>query len=148
MPTKKATKVQPKTETAQVNAEQKKSRISLKGAVLTLSIIFFIIWISIGSFVLVVIVQSVRQGAFAGLFSAPQSTPESVSAQAPSQTLIPGIGLVDVNCVKQALPADSIQKLVSESNSSSLTDDEKTKLEPCILQKEAASSSPSESPSK
>ncbi len=148
MPAKKATKVQPKTETAKINVEQKKSRLSLKGITLTLGTIFFIIWILIGSFVLVVIVQSVRQGAFAGLFSAPQSTPESVSAQAPSQTLIPGVGLVNVDCVEKALSADSIQKLVSEGNASSLTADEKTKLEPCILQKEAASPSTSESPSK
>lgn len=143
MPTKKVKKEQPKTEVAKTDVEQKKPKLSLKGVLLTLSTIFFVIWILIGSFVLVVIVQSVRQGAFAGLFSAPQSTPASVSAQAPSQTLIPGVGLVDVNCVKQALSSESIQKIVSEGNASSLTADEKAKLEPCILQKEAASPNPS-----
>jgi hypothetical protein len=143
MPTKKVKKEPPKTEIAKTDVEQKKLRLSLKGISLTLSIIFFIIWISIGAFLLVVIVQSLRQGAFAGLFSAPQSTPASANSQEASQTLIPGVGLVDVNCVKQALSTDSIQKIVSEGNTSSLTADEKTKLEPCILQKEASSPSPS-----
>lgn len=143
MPTKKVTKVQPKAETAKINAEQKKSRLSLKGVSLTLSIIFFIIWILIGVFVLVVIVQSTRQGAFAGLFGAPQSVPTSAGSQEAAQTLIPGIGLVDVACVKQALSQDSIQKIVSSGDISSLSADEKAKLEPCILQKEAASPSPS-----
>jgi len=143
MPTKKVTKVQPKEQTVKIAVEQKKSKLSLKSVTLTLSVIFFIIWIVIGSFLLIVIVQSLRQGAFAGLFSAPQSTPTSAGSQAASQTLIPGVGLVDVNCVKQALSTDSIQKIVSEGNTSSLTADEKTKLEPCILQKEASSPSPS-----
>lgn len=142
MPAKKVTKEQPKTESAKTGIELKKAKFSLKGAVITLSIIFFIIWILIGSFVLVVIVQSVRQGVFAGLFSTPQSAPASASSQTPSQTLLPGVGLVDVGCVKQALSTSSIQKIVTDGNASSLTADEKTKLEPCIVQKEASSPSP------
>ncbi len=143
MPTKKATKVQPKDQTNKIVVEQKKSRLSLKSITFSLSIIFFLIWIVIGAFLLVVIVQSLRQGAFAGLFSSPQSTPTSAGSQEASQTLIPGIGLVDVNCVKQAISTDSIQKIVSEGSTSSLSAEEKTKLEPCILQKEASSPSPS-----
>ncbi len=150
MPAKKVTKT--KKEVSPLlklpSSPKRKISVNFKAVGLTLAIIYLVIWILIGAFVGLVIIQSLRQGAFAGLFGPRVAVPTSDNSQAASQTIIPGIGLVDVACVKQALPQDTIQKIVTSGDASSLTADEKTKLEPCILQKEAASPSPSASPSK
>jgi len=148
MPAKKITKEKSEKVLAK-SARAIKERISInfKAVALTLAIIYLITWILIGVFVGLVIILSLRQGAFAGLFG---SRPATVSEgnQSAAQTIIPGVGLVDVACVKQALPQETIQKIITTGNTSALTEDEKAKLEPCIIQKEAASPSPSPSPSK
>ncbi len=149
MPAKKVTKEKKESSSLKVSPVAPKKRISInfKTVILTLAFVYLIIWILIGAFVGLVIIQSLRQGAFAGLFGS-RPAPAADTSQASSQTIIPGIGLVDVACVKQALPQETIQKIVTAQDASGLTDDEKKKLEPCVLQKEAASPSPSASPSK
>ena len=108
----------------------------------TLEIIFYIVWIIIGLVVLVVIVQSFRQGAFAPLFAGPQQPQQQV--QAPTETDLPGIGKINIACVQEALSDEGIQKIVQGKGTASLTDEEKARLEPCIIEKEAT---PSPSPS-
>lgn len=109
-----------------------------------LSIIYYIIWIPVGLFFLWFIVANFRVGAFDQLMSAKKSDLAQTQEQSiPAETAIPGIGRVDVACVQSSLQEDAIVKIVREKSTASLTDDEKAKLEPCIVEREQASSSPS-----
>ena len=109
-----------------------------------LAAIYLVIWILIGIFFLIFIYGNWRQGAFSGLFSKPQAPQNQV--QAPVETDLPGVGKVNIACVQNSLSTDAIQKLVQNGNTSTLTDDEKAKLEPCITQKEEATPSTSPTP--
>lgn len=98
-----------------------------------LSVIFYIIWIVVGIALLLIIYGNFKQGAFKGLFSTPQPPPQ---VEAPSETSIPGIGKVNIACVQSALTPETIQKVLSDGNTSKLTAEEKTKFEPCIVEAE------------
>ena len=99
-----------------------------------LAAIYFVIWILIGLFFLTFIYGNWKQGAFKGLFAkAPQA---SEQVQAPTETSLPGVGKVNISCVQSSLSSEAIQKLVTDGSTKNLTDEEKAKLEPCIIQKE------------
>ncbi|OGE11066.1 hypothetical protein A3A60_03290 [Candidatus Curtissbacteria bacterium RIFCSPLOWO2_01_FULL_42_26] len=112
-----------------------------------LAAIYLVIWILIGIFFLIFIYGNWKQGAFKELLAKPQPVPQQ-QTQAPVETNLPGVGMVNINCVQSSLSTDAIQKLVQSGDTSKLTDDEKAKLEPCIIQKEEAAPSTSPSPSK
>ncbi len=116
---------------------------ALKGSNVYLSTIFLILWIVIGIFALLVIVQSVKQGLLSGLFA--KSRPAQTQTQPQTEAQLPGIGMVNIACVQQALSQESIQKILQDGSASGLTDQEKSKLDPCIVAKESAT--PSASPS-
>jgi hypothetical protein len=99
-----------------------------------LTTIFLLLWIFIGIFGSLVVIQSVKQGFLKGVFSSSVQTPASAS-QAPAQTEadLPGVGRVNIACVQQALSSDAIQKVLTAGNTDGLTDTEKTKLAPCIV---------------
>ena len=111
-----------------------------------LGIIFYVIWILIGIFFILFIIANFRQGTFRGLFSTP-TTEQQQPVQAPTETTIPGIGKVNIACVQNALSSEAIQKILKEGNTSTLTEEEKTAFEPCIVEKETPSS-PSPTPGK
>lgn len=106
-----------------------------------LSVVFYIIWIVIGLLFLLFIWTNIRQGAFRGLFGGPAATAPG-QVQTPTETVLPGVGKVNISCVQQALSAETIQKILQESSTSTLTDEEKAQLEPCIVEKEEATPSP------
>ena len=106
----------------------------------SLQTIFYIVWILIGLFVALIIILSYRQGAFTPLFTTPQQPQQQT--QPPTETTLPGIGKVNIACVQQALTEEAITKIVQEQNTDSLTDEEKAKLEPCIVEKESPQPSP------
>ena len=124
--------------------ENKKSAlIKIK---IALSLLFNIIWIIIGIFILIFIWANFKQGAFKGLLSgAPQQEAPS-AAQAPTETDLPGVGKVNIECVQNSLSQESIQKLLTDGGTSNFTAEENEKLDPCIVAKEEAT--PAESPSK
>ena len=93
-------------------------------------------WIVIGLFFILLIVANIRQGVFRQLF-APQQTPPSV--QTPTETTLSGIGKVDIECIQSALSNEAIGKIIQDTNTAHLTDEEKAKLEPCIVEKEQTS---------
>jgi len=112
-----------------------------------LATIFFVIWILIGLFMLLFIYGNIKRGAFKGLLSnAPAQQQAPQQTEAPTETAIPGVGKVNISCV-QALGNETIQKIVT-SGTKDLTDDEKSKFEPCIVEKEEATpaSSPAQKP--
>src|SRR3989344_7602716 len=101
-----------------------------------LSVIFYIIWIVVGIALLLIIYGNFKQGAFKGLFSPAPAPP--AQTQAPAETTLPGIGNVNIACVQSALTTEAIQKIVKDGNTSNLTDEEKAKFEPCIMEAEQA----------
>ncbi len=66
-----------------------------------------------------------------GIFSKTQ-TPVS-QTQPQTEADLPGVGKVNIACTEQALSQDAIQKVMTKGDTSVLTADEKTKLEPCIV---------------
>lgn len=123
---------------ARVNLAERLQKVNIY-----LATIFLLLWIFVGLFASLVVVQSLRQGFLKGVFSAPQSTPVSQSQQQ-TEADLPGVGKVNIACTEQALSQDSLQKILTSGDTSALTADEKTKLEPCIVA--PASATPSASP--
>lgn len=111
-----------------------------------LSIIFYVIWIPVGIFFLWFIVANFKLGAFDQLMKprTSQNQPTAQTPQTPAETIVPGVGKVNVNCVQTNLPEEVIIKIVQDKGTQNLTDDEKSKLEPCII--EAEQSTPEASP--
>ncbi len=141
MPAKKSeTATSSASSASQTRARGSKSVFSILHGLL--STIFYIIWILIGLFMLLFIYGNFKQGAFRGLLkAAPTAQPQQM--QAPTETAIPGIGKVNIDCVQKSLTPQEIQKVVQTGDSSKLTADEKAKLDPCIVQKEEATPSAS-----
>ncbi len=104
------------------------------------SVFFYFIWILIGLFVLLFIYANFKQGAFNGLFS-PRPPQQQAQVQPPAETSLPGIGKVNIQCVQSSLSKEAIAKIVETGDASKLTADEKSKLDPCITQKEEATPS-------
>ena len=108
-----------------------------------LSTLFYIVWLLIGAFFLLIIWGQINQGALRSISGRP-STQQTPQVQAPAETDLPGVGRVDIACVQQSLTQEALQKLIAAGNTSTLTPEEKSKLDPCIV--EAESVSPSASP--
>lgn len=134
----------PSLPTQGVKLPKIKVKPTLKGTVASLSIMFFVVWIIIGLFIGLLMVQGLKRGVFDNLLFSPAASADS-TVQPSSQTdaNLPGIGLVNVSCVREALSQETIQKLVESQDVSALNADEKAKLEPCIVEKEEATASPS-----
>lgn len=105
-----------------------------------LMIVFAIEWIVIGLFFLLFIYSNVRQGAIKALLTPPVQQ-EQAAPVPKTEAVLPGIGKVKIDCVETALSQEAIGKLL-QSGTSALTDDEKAKFEPCVIEKEQASPSP------
>lgn len=105
-----------------------------------LATIFLLVWILVGLFALLVVAQSLKQGFLNGFTGSSSQAPQT---QAPTQTEadLPGVGTVNISCTEQALSQTAIQKIVQSGDTSGLTADEKTKLEPCIVAKTTATPS-------
>lgn len=118
-----------------------------KKIVLILASIFFIIWILIGIFILLVIIQGFRQGTYQQYLN-PQKrdTAQDPQSQAPNEVALPGIGTVNVECVQTSISTESISKLVETGSTDSLEGEEKAKFEKCIVEKDTSSPATSTAP--
>ena len=98
--------------------------------------LFYFIWILIGLFFLLIIFGQIRQGALQSVIgnSGAQSTQVG---QVPTETDLPGVGKVNIACVQSSLSAEAVQKLVASSNASTLTEEERASLAPCIVEAES-----------
>lgn len=110
----------------------------IQGLLTYSSLAFFLVWLAIGIFLLLVIVQGLRRGAYEGLLSAGRPTPMPTEAPQ-TEADLPGIGRVNIACVQQALSPNSLQKIIQERKIDVLQGDERTKFEACIVQRETAS---------
>ncbi|KKS13805.1 MAG: hypothetical protein UU67_C0016G0018 [Candidatus Daviesbacteria bacterium GW2011_GWB1_41_5] len=99
-----------------------------------LAAVFFVIWIFIGIFVLLLLADGFKRGAYQGLFGKQSQPQQTQVPQPPTDVDLPGIGKVDVECAQSALADESIQKIVTEESTKSLTDDEKASFEKCIVE--------------
>lgn len=113
-----------------------------------LSIVFYIVWIPVGIFFIWFIIANFRLGAFDQLMKPKQATPveSQASSQVPEETTVPGVGKVNINCVQTSLSENTIMKMVQDRGTQNLTDDEKSKLEPCIVEKATPDPNASASP--
>jgi hypothetical protein len=100
-----------------------------------LAVLFYSIWILIGVFFLLVIVGQIRQGALSSIVGSPAQS-QVPQVEVPTETNLPGIGKVNIECVQNNLDQTVIQKLVQEGVSA-LTEEEKEKLTPCIVEAES-----------
>ena len=99
-----------------------------------LATVFFIIWILIGLFVLLILADGIKRGAYQGLLGRQNQQQESQAPQVPTDVDLPGIGKVNVECAQSTLNDESIQKIVSEKSTKSLASDEKASFEKCIVE--------------
>lgn len=127
---------------AKLNPKKETKTVWPPKFLVVLATIFLAIWIIVGLFFLMVIVSQIRQGFFKGLFAKSQSQP-TASQQPPQEANLPGIGKVNIDCVQKALSSESIQKILQEQSSNSLSDDDKAKLDTCVLEKAQESPQPS-----
>ncbi|HLA03620.1 MAG TPA: hypothetical protein VJ065_00110 [Patescibacteria group bacterium] len=99
-----------------------------------LATVFFIIWILIGLFVLLILADGIKRGAYQGLLGRQNQQQESQVPQAPADVDLPGIGKINVECAQSTLSDESIQKIVTEESTKSLTAEEKASFEKCIVE--------------
>lgn len=108
-----------------------------------LATVFLTIWIIVGLFFLLVIASQIRQGIFSGLFAKPQSPQTTTQPQTPKEADLPGVGKVNIDCVRSALSEESIGKIIEEGNASSLSSEDQEKLDKCVVGKAPESPQPS-----
>ena len=99
-----------------------------------LAAVFFVIWILIGIFVLLLLADGFKRGAYQGLFGRQSQEQQTQAPQMPTDVDLPGIGKVNVECAQSALTDESIQKIVAEESTKSLTADEAASFEKCIVE--------------
>ena len=114
----------------------------LKSIKAILAIVFFLIWIPVGLFFLLFVYGNFRQGAFKYLLGGqpPAQQQQQQTNQPPAETTLPGVGVVNIGCVQSSLKPETLQKLTQPDGVSLLTAEEKSLLEPCIVQPETAAS--------
>lgn len=99
-----------------------------------LAAVFFVIWILIGIFVLLILADGFKRGAYQGLFGKQSQQQQAQTPQPPSEVDLPGIGKINVECAQSTLTDESIQKIVTEESTESLTEAEKASFEECIVE--------------
>ena len=123
--------------TKEPESKKKSMSFNLDKVSKILSVAFFAIWILVGVFALLVILQGFRQGAYSNLLSFKEtpsvSDTEVPQIESPSTVNLEGIGAVDVACAQSALSGATIQKLVESKDINTLTAEERTKFEPCLV---------------
>jgi len=99
-----------------------------------LAVVFFVIWILIGIFVLLLLADGFKRGAYQGLFGRQSQEQQTQTTQPPQDVELPGIGKVNVECAQSSLTDESIQKIVTEESTKSLNAEEKANFEKCIVE--------------
>lgn len=115
-----------------------------RGVFIAMIVVSMALWIFLGSIFSIFIIQVARQGSLEKLLTArtqqtnqveQQARPQQQTQQQPAEANIPGVGKVNINCVKGALSDEAIRKVIVAGNTSVLSAEEKTRFEPCITAK-------------
>src|SRR3990172_13398803 len=115
-----------------------------KALFILLAVVSMIIWIFVGGAISLFIIQAARQGTLErALGTSVQGSrqvqeekvqqPQQTQQPQPTEANIPGVGRVNIVCVKNALSDTSIKNLVVAESVSVLTADEKTRFEKCLI---------------
>lgn len=108
--------------------------VAVPKVMMILAAVFLVTWTLIGLSILTLLVQGQRKGAFLGLANPPTTQGQGqAQQQVPTETVLPGVGKVNIACVQSALSPESIQKLVSAGDASFLEGEEKTEFEACLV---------------
>jgi len=112
--------------------------LNWRGIKTTLAIIFYLQWILIGLFFLLLIYGQIRQGVIQSILGQPATSQTVQDSQIPTETSLPGVGLVNIECVQNTLSDETIQKILTDGTTNTLTEEERTSLQPCIVEPEAS----------
>ena len=127
------------TQPSKVSVQVKVKNLNFFGKLYKLDLILLtvalLIWIFVGSFFSLTIVDNLKS-------LAKQKALDKVGGElnenvAPSEVMLEGIGNVNINCVQSKVKPESVQKAVGDKTISNLPADEKAKLESCIVGLEA-----------
>ncbi len=84
---------------------------------------------------LVFIYGNIRQGFLTQLFGPTREQVQQQNPAVPTQTNLPGVGTVNIECVQNSLTPDAIQKLISDGQAA-LTEEENAAFKSCIVEPE------------
>lgn len=105
-----------------------------KGFFILIAVVSMIIWIFVGGLLSIFIVQSWRSGLLERFLSTePPQQVQQEKVPMPIEANLPGIGRVNIDCVKTALSDSSIKNMIQAENTSVLKEDEKVRFEKCIV---------------
>lgn len=93
-----------------------------------------LIWIFVGSFFALNIVEQLK---FMVGQKAVQKLNEPEDDLTTKVVTLPGVGQVDLDCIKRDIKEEILQKIIAESGTSSLSAEDKQKIESCITASEA-----------
>lgn len=129
-----------------VESKTSKSRnLNFFGLVYKLNLLLMtvglLIWIFVGSFFSISVVEQLK--ALAQQKVTETTTPQVTQVEAPKEVDVPGIGMVNVTCVKEKVKQEVIQK-ISIGTGDDLTEEEKSQFDSCLVEVPA---SPSPTPS-
>lgn len=97
---------------------------------LVLLTIGLLIWIFVGSFFSFTILQQLKATVGQKIDTKMQDVTQG---SAPTETTMPGVGTVNIECVQQNVSTDTIQKVFSDNGTTNLSPEEKSKLDACIV---------------
>lgn len=105
-----------------------------KGLFILMAVVSMIIWIFVGGLLSTFIVQGWRSGMLERFLSTePPRQIQQEKVPTPVEANLPGIGRVNIECVKTALSDSSIKKMIQAENTNVLKEDEKARFEECIV---------------
>ncbi len=104
---------------------------------LVLMTIGLLIWIFVGSFFSISVIEQLKSAAQQKVMS--QTAAPTSQVESPKNVNIPGIGMVSVECVKNNVKQEVIQK-ISGGSGDTLTPQEKSMFDSCLVQNSASPS--------
>lgn len=108
---------------------------------LVLASVGLVIWIFVGSFFALNIVEQLK---FMIGQKAVQELNEPENELKTSIVTLPGVGRVDLDCIKRDVKEEILQKIVAESGTANLAPEDKEKVEACIVPEATPSATPAQ----
>lgn len=102
-----------------------------------------LIWVFVGSFFALNIVEQLK---FMVGQKAVQKLNEPEADLTTKVVTLPGIGQVDLDCIKRDVKEEILQKIIAESGTSTLNAEDKQKVESCIVSQATPSATPVPTP--
>lgn len=141
MATKRSSKTAVPTKTTVETKTTKSRNLNFFGLLYKLNLILatigLLIWIFVGSFFSISVVEQLK--ALAQQKVTDTAAPQVSQVEAPKEVNVPGIGMVNIECVKSAVKQEVIQK-ISIGTGDDLTPEEKSQFDSCLVESPASPS--------